>query len=144
MPPSRPRFALDALERLARFWPVVCLVGLRQVGKTTLTLQLSKVAEQVSLDDDQAQEEAEAAPGVFLSKRHEPILIDEVQKSPKLFDAIKLTVDRKRRPGRFFLTGSARFSAKLGIRESLAGRIGLLQLYPLTLAEAHEKPFAKD
>jgi len=144
MPHPRPRFALDALERLARFWPVVGLVGLRQVGKTTLTLQLSKVAEQVSLDDDQAQEEAEAAPGVFLSKRHEPILIDEVQKSPKLFDAIKLTVDRKRRPGRFFLTGSARFSAKLGIRESLAGRIGLLQLYPLTLAEAHEKPFAKD
>ena len=144
MPHARPRFALESLGGLARFWPVVGLIGLRQVGKTTLTLQLPKVGEQVSLDDDQALEEAEASPSVFLSKRHEPLLIDEVQKAPKLFDAIKLTVDRKRRPGRFFLTGSARFSAKLGIRESLAGRIGLLQLHPLTLAEAQEKPFAKN
>jgi len=142
MPHARSRFALSSVEKLAKFWPVVGVIGLRQVGKTTLTLDLAQTAEQVSLDEDQAREEADSAPGVFLSRRHEPLLIDEVQKAPKLFDAIKLSVDRKRRPGRFFLTGSTRFSAKLGIRESLAGRIGLLHLHPLTLAEAHEKPFA--
>ena len=144
MPHARSRFALSSVEKLAKFWPVVGVIGLRQVGKTTLTLELSQTAEQVSLDEDQAREEAESAPSVFLSRRHEPLLIDEVQKAPKLFDALKLSVDRKRRPGRFFLTGSTRFSAKLGIRESLAGRIGLLHLHPLTLAEAHEKPFAPE
>jgi len=67
-----------------------------------------------------------------------PVVIDEAQKAPKLFDAIKLLVDRKKRPGSYFLTGSSQFSARQGIRESLTGRIGLIHLYPFTLAEARQ------
>lgn len=87
-------------------------------------------------------EAAEGNPKVFLSRFEEPLTIDEVQKAPKLFDAIKLLVDKDRRPHRFILSGSTQLSAKLGIRESLTGRIGISTLYPLTLAEAQpEKPF---
>lgn len=138
---QRVRFALSTVTQLRSFWPIVGVLGLRQVGKTTLLSETQKLAETVTLDDDEALEEASTTPKVFLSKRGEPLLIDEVQKAPKLFDALKLAIDRDRRPGRFFITGSTTFSSKLGIRESLTGRIGILHLHPMTLAEAHGMPF---
>jgi len=68
-------------------------------------------------------------------------MIDEVQKAPNLFDAIKLRVDKKRIPGSYFLTGSSSFSSKIGIHESLTGRIAISHLHPLSLAELHAAPF---
>ena len=141
MPHKRARFAFSALKSLSRFWPVVGVLGLRQVGKTTLLSETQKFSETVTLDDDEALNEASSTPKVFLSKRAEPLLIDEIQKAPKLFDALKLTIDQDRKPGRFFITGSTSFSAKLGIRESLTGRIGLIHLHPMTLAEANGTSF---
>ena len=95
----------------------------------------------ITLDDRSFLDEIAISPKAFLSKLPTPLLIDEAQKSPDLFDAIKLQVDRKKIPGSYLLTGSAQFSAKIGIRESLTGRIGILRLYPFTLAEAHQLPF---
>mgnify|MGYP001614053849 CR=1 FL=1 len=139
MPHQHARHALSHLKKLGSFWPVVGVLGLRQCGKTTLLCQQFKIPHQVSLDDEEVREDALASAKNLLSKLETPVVIDEVQKAPNLFDAIKLRVDRDKRPGTYFLTGSTSFSARLGIRESLTGRIGLMRLFPFTMAEAHEK-----
>lgn len=138
----RDRHLLRQLEKSARFWPVVGVLGLRQSGKSTLLSSLLGVPNHVTLYDQDAVEDARISAKSFLAKLPTPLAIDEAQKVPTLFDAIKSVVDRRRTPGRYFLTGSSQFSARLGIRESLTGRIGLHYLYPLTLAEAHQADFS--
>ncbi|MGH8226315.1 MAG: ATP-binding protein [Steroidobacteraceae bacterium] len=138
----RNRHLLARLKAAGRFWPVVGVLGLRQIGKSTLLGNLLGVSHHVTLDDQDALEDARLSAKNFLSKLRTPVAIDEAQKAPALFDAIKLDVDRRRQPGKYYLTGSSRFSARLGIRESLTGRIGLHYLYPMTLAEAHQAEFS--
>ncbi|QQR79664.1 MAG: ATP-binding protein [Deltaproteobacteria bacterium] len=138
---DRNRHALALVKKLGSFWPVTGILGLRQVGKTTLLKKLAGIENFVSLDDEEVREEALHSSKNFLSKLKTPILIDEVQKAPALFDALKYRVDQKKIPGSYFLTGSSTFSSKLGIRESLTGRIGLLRLYPMTLSEIFQKKF---
>jgi predicted AAA+ superfamily ATPase len=140
----RKRHLIAQLEKSARFWPVVGVLGLRHTGKSTLLSSLPGVPNHVTLDDRDAVEDARISAKSFLAKLPTPLAIDEAQKMPALFDAIRLAVDRWRTPGKYFLTGSAQFSARLGIRESLAGRIGLHYLYPLTLAEAHQADFSTE
>ena len=134
----RLRLALPALKRLAKLWPVVGLVGMRQTGKSTIFRDLLKIANSVTLDDDDARTDASNSPKVFLAKYSRPLVIDEIQKEEKLFDALKSEVDKKRIPGSFFITGSLSFSAGKMNRESLTGRIGKIQLFPLTFREANE------
>lgn len=141
MPHLRKRFAERQVQKLARLWPVVGVLGPRQSGKTTLIRNLLSIDGSQSLDDIEARLEAQSSPKAFLARLSRPAVIDEIQKAPELFDAIKLNVDHKRVPGSYYLTGSTSFSAKLGIRESLTGRIGLITLSPLTLAEIKSKPF---
>jgi len=141
MPHTRARLALPRIKKLAALWPIVGVIGPRQCGKTTLVGTLLGLSNSVSLDDQELRQMAIQSPKLFLSRLEKPVIIDEVQKAPPLFDALKLEVDQKRIPGRYFLTGSTSFSAKIGIRESLTGRMGLLQLTPMTLAELHSKPF---
>ncbi len=142
MPHLRNRHLLSQIQKSARFWPVTGVLGLRQCGKSTLLNAILKLPNQVTLDDQDALEDAQISAKNFLAKLDTPLVIDEVQKVPALFDAIKYNVNRNREPGKYFLTGSSSFSAKIGIRESLTGRIGLHYLYPLTLAEAHRKEFS--
>lgn len=132
----RKRTALGPIQRLAKLWPVVGVVGLRQVGKSTLTHDLLGIQNSISMDDEDARTDAENSAKVFLSKYPRPFVIDEVQKAPKLFDAVKSEVDRKRIPGSFFLTGSQSFGAGELTRESLTGRIGTIKLFPLTIQES--------
>ncbi|MGK5086151.1 AAA family ATPase [Bdellovibrionota bacterium FG-2] len=142
MPHERSRFAVAPLKKLASLWPVIGVIGARQVGKSTLVKNQLEIPNQLSLDDDEdVLLDAEASAKVFVSRLHLPVLIDEAQKAPKIFDAIKMKVDKKRVPGQYFLTGSTQFSARLDIRESLTGRIGMLHLHPLTLAELYQRPF---
>ncbi|NQW45819.1 MAG: ATP-binding protein [Deltaproteobacteria bacterium] len=135
MPHLRQRLALAPLRRLAKLWPVVGLVGLRQVGKSTLIRDLLNISNFVTFDDDDSRTDAENSPKVFLAKYARPFAIDEVQKVTKIFDALKSEVDKKRVPGTFYISGSQRFSAGELTRESLTGRIGTLRLFPLTLRE---------
>ncbi|MBI2982237.1 MAG: ATP-binding protein, partial [Deltaproteobacteria bacterium] len=141
MPHRRTRHVMELLKKQASFWPVVGVIGLRQVGKSTLLRELAGLSPYLSLDDDDTRMDAEASAKAFLAKHETPLVIDEVQKCPPLFDAIKSAVDRERVPGRYYLTGSSSFSAQKNIQESLTGRIGICQLSPMTLAEADEKPF---
>jgi predicted AAA+ superfamily ATPase len=143
MPHSRLRFAKNWVQKLASFWPAVGVTGLRQVGKTTLLREQIGIPNYFSLDDEDTRILAESSSKVFLAQTALPVIIDEVQKVPKIFDALKSTIDRNKRPGQYFLTGSSQFSAKLGIRESLTGRIGLMQLFPMTLREMTPSPFGK-
>ncbi|MEO7164219.1 MAG: AAA family ATPase, partial [Bdellovibrionia bacterium] len=141
MPHLRNRHSIPILKKLGALWPVVGVLGPRQTGKTTLVHSLLGILNSVSLDELESREEAIRSPSTFLAKKGVPLVLDEVQKAPALFDEIKLRVDRKRIPGNYFLTGSSSFSSKLGIRESLTGRMGLLELLPMTVAELHEQPF---
>lgn len=105
MPHLRPRHVDRALRKSLRFWPVVCLVGSRQVGKSTLLRGLAKF-KYLTLDDAGLAALAAQSPAEVLAP---PCVIDEAQKAPKIFDAVKLDVDREKRPGKFVLTGSVRF-----------------------------------
>lgn len=135
MPHLRQRFAQQKLEKYLKFWPVVGIIGLRQCGKTTLVGKLLRCGPGVSFDDLENRKEARSSPKTFLARLERPAVIDEAQKAPEIFDAIKLQVDRQRIPGEFVLTGSSSFSARIGIQESLTGRIGTFQLRPFTQAE---------
>ncbi len=143
MPHLRRRFIIPLLRKQAKLWPVVGIVGPRQCGKSTLLRDLLELGDPLSMDDLELRTEARHSPKAFLARLKPPILIDEAQKAPELFDSIKLQVDRKKIPGVFYLTGSSGFSSKLGIRESLTGRIGLTELLPLLLAEMQGEAFEK-
>lgn len=140
MPHLRQRYLLEKLDKYLKFWPVMGVLGLRQCGKTTLVSKLLGCGPGVTLDELEFREEARSSPKTFLARLPRPVVIDEVQKAPEIFDEIKLLVDRKRVPGEFVLTGSSTFSSRIGIRESLTGRIGLLHLRPLSMGELHQKP----
>jgi predicted AAA+ superfamily ATPase len=138
----RTRLIAPQLKKKLKLWPVIGVLGPRQVGKSTLLRGQADESRYLNLDLRQLRAEAERAPDFFLASRREDrglIAIDEVQKAPDLFDAIKASVDGDRRPGTFILAGSTQFSSKVGIRESLTGRIGLIRLWPLTLAEACQR-----
>lgn len=111
--------------------------GARQVGKTTMLRHLADGTARtyVSLDDIAARELATQDPALFFQTYTPPILIDEVQYAPQLFPYIKMMADASDEPGAFWLTGSQYYSAMRHVQESLAGRIGLLEMLPLSQAE---------
>jgi predicted AAA+ superfamily ATPase len=120
--------------------PVVLLAGARQTGKTTLAQSLlGAKTGYLTLDDATTLAAASRDPQSFLDGLSGPVIIDEVQKAPGLFPAIKLLVDRDRRPGRFLLTGSANVLLMPKASESLAGRMEIFNLGPLSQGEISGK-----
>ncbi len=118
--------------------PVILINGPRQSGKTTLVQHYRDSMSYYTLDDDNILNAALQDPIGFI-ERMDRAIIDEIQRAPELLRAIKLFVDRDRRPGRFLLTGSANLLAIPRIGDSLAGRMEILTLYPFSLAEMHRK-----
>lgn len=115
---------------------VVLLTGPRQVGKTTLLQDLQKAARSyVTLDDLDMRLSAQQDPVSFLDRLDLPVLIDEVQYAPNLFPYIKMVVDKEKKNGLFWLTGSQQFDMMKNVTESLAGRVAVLQLQGISLAE---------
>ena len=123
-------------------YPVLLLTGPRQVGKTTMLEHLIEVEgkgrKKVSLDDLTLRELAKTDPKMFFHQP--PLLIDEVQYAPELFPYIKIMVDERHQPGDFWLTGSQLFKMMEGVQESLAGRVALLHLSPLSQSEIMKRP----
>jgi len=137
-----PRFAEPRLREALLDSPVVLIHGPRQCGKTTLA---RLVGEQmaytyVTFDDDVAREAAEADPVGFVSDLSDRVILDEVQRVPRLFTALKTAIDRKRDPGRFILTGSANVLLVPKLADSLAGRMQILRLHPLAQCELAQRP----
>lgn len=120
--------------------PVVCVLGPRQSGKTTLVQNLDLDRAFISLEQARNYQYAREDPDGFISDLPEFVTLDEVQYAPRLLNAIKLSVDRNRRPGRFLLTGSANLLLLPTVSESLAGREDTVHLLPLTEAEKERRP----
>jgi len=136
-----PRFALPRLKEALADTPVVLVHGPRQCGKTTLARQVGDAAgyTYVSFDDDVTLAAAQADPVGFVADLPEHTVLDEVQRAPGLFTAIKTAVDRNRAPGRFILTGSANVLLVPRLADSLAGRLEILRLHPLAQSELARK-----
>ncbi len=117
------------LTKASKQFPVLLITGPRQVGKTTC---LRHAAEEgrayVTLDDPQTRTLAKEDPGLFLQRFAPPVLIDEIQYAPELLPLIKMAVDTTKKRGDFWLTGSQQFHLMQNVSESLAGRVGILQL----------------
>jgi len=129
-----------SLNAALRDTPVVCLLGPRQCGKTTLARMLEPRHTYITFDDDAALAFARADPTGFVAALPPRVILDEIQRVPELLRTIKLAVDRDRRPGRFVLTGSANLLLLPGLGDSLAGRMEVVQLQPLTAAEQARAP----
>lgn len=139
----------NVVEQVTKEYPVVLVTGPRQVGKTTMLRKLMEGTDRgyVTLDDLNERNIAKTDPELFLQLHRPPVLIDEVQYAPELFTYIKLHVDQSHAPGAFWLTGSQVFKLMRGVQESLAGRVAVLSMTPLSQAEIHggtAEPFAVD
>lgn len=129
-----PRFLAPRLREALQDSPVVFLAGARQVGKSTLARHLGHGVYR-TLDDPLVLGAALADPLGFLKAQEGPLVLDEVQRAPGLLLAIKRLVDEDRRPGRFFLTGSANVFVLPQAGETLVGRMEVFVLWPLSQGE---------
>ena len=127
------------ITELSKSWSVILLTGPRQSGKTTMLRNLAEKENigraYISLDDLTVREMAKNDPKMFLQLHKPPIIIDEVQYAPELFTYIKIHVDKYHNPGDFWLTGLQIFRLMQGVQESLAGRVALLHMSPLSQRE---------
>lgn len=130
-----PRTASSTLERLAKGFPVVALTGPRQSGKTTLAKSVFKDKPYVSLENPDEREFALRDPKRFLQRFPSGAILDEVQRCPELLSWLQGWVDERGIMGDFVLTGSAQFDLLAGITQTLAGRVGRVELLPLSAAE---------
>ena len=143
----------NKLEQLSKSFPVIMITGSRQVGKTTLLNNLQKQSKidinYVSLDNLSVRALAKEEPELFLERYKAPLIIDEFQYAPDLLSYIKIIVDEKKQEhlenekvqsmGLYYLTGSQVFHTMKSVSESLAGRVGILELYPLSNREIENK-----
>lgn len=128
----------SVLERFSKSFPVVAITGARQSGKTTLARSFFSGHDYVSLEDPIELAFAQEDPRGFLARFAKGAIFDEAQRWPDLFSYLQGIVDEDRMPGRFILTGSQQFGLMAGITQSLAGRVGMTRLLPLSLAEIPE------
>jgi len=134
---------------LSRQYSAILVTGPRQVGKTTMLQKLMQTEGRgrnyVTLDDLNERMLAQTDPAMFLQLHKPPVMIEEVQYAPQLFSYIKIIIDQNHSAGDFWLTGSQLFKLMAGVQESLAGRVALLHLSPLSQQELHggtQTPFS--
>ena len=131
------------VEQRAKNSKAIMLTGPRQVGKSTLFKHLFGTVNQVTFDDDLLLAQAEDDMNLFLLNNPCPLMIDEVQKCPAIFNKLKITLDNTDTYGNFYLTGSQKLQLMEGVSESLAGRISVVELEGLSLREIYTVPFTK-
>lgn len=134
------------VQNLSKSYAAILLTGPRQSGKTTMLKALAEKENAgrryVTLDDLTIREMAKNDPALFLQMYKPPVLIDEIQYAPELFTYIKIHIDRNHHPGDFWLTGSQIFRLMRGVQESLAGRVALLHMSPMSQREITGMPCA--
>ncbi len=124
-----------AIQKLAKKYPVVALTGPRQSGKSTLVKTIFTDYQYVNLENPSLRDFAESDPQGFLQKYHSKVIFDEIQNVPLLFSYIQTIVDERKKMGDFVLTGSSQFKLREAIAQSLAGRVCLFNLLPLSIEE---------
>lgn len=132
-----PRYLRLRIEEALADSPVVLIHGPRQCGKTTLARLIGdeKGFAYLTFDDDVQRAAAQADPVGYVADLPQRVVLDEVQRVPELFTSLKVAVDTRRDPGRFILTGSANVLLVPKLADSLAGRMEILRLHPLSQAE---------
>jgi hypothetical protein len=134
------RHILADVQAYLTHFPSLLITGARQVGKSTLALQLG-IENYVTLDDIATYQSAKIDPKGFILNLTKPVIIDEIQRVPELFVTIKEQIDLDRRAGQFVLTGSSSLQGFRDLSDSLAGRIGIIDLYGFNLSEVYANYF---
>ena len=135
------RHIYDQIVDSIKSKPVTLITGARQVGKSTIAFEFEKMGySYVSLDNARERETARKDPDLFLQLHPWPVIIDEVQKAPELFESIEEIVNNEKRKridnyGMFILTGSQSYKLMKGVTESLAGRVSIIHMMPLSRNE---------
>ncbi len=140
---SIKRHIESVVDRRAKNSKAILLTGPRQVGKSTLFQHLFDKANKVTFDDDLLLAQVEEDMNLFLLNNPCPLMIDEVQKCPSIFNKIKIVLDNTDEYGNFYLTGSQKLQLMEGVSESLAGRVSIVELEGLSLREIYDVPFNK-
>ena len=134
----------NRILEISKSYATILLTGPRQSGKTTMLRRLAEKENAgrgyVTLDDLNERDMAKNDPKLFLQLHKPPVLIDEVQYAPELFTYIKIHIDEHHNPGDFWMTGSQIFRLMRGVQESLAGRVALLHMSPLSQREIMGAP----
>jgi predicted AAA+ superfamily ATPase len=125
------------LARAENMYGVILVAGSRQVGKTTLLRKTKATLPYITLDDPIMLASAVSEPGTFFRASPPPLVLDEIQYAPMLFPHIKMLLDAQGQKGQFFLSGSQQYQMMRNVSESLAGRIGILNLFGLSLRECY-------
>jgi predicted AAA+ superfamily ATPase len=134
------RILEDTLVKLSAQFPAFLVTGPRQVGKTTLLKYLgSDHRTYLSLDDISLRELAKEDPKLFLQQYTPPLIIDEIQYATELLPYIKIEIDKKKRNGAYWITGSQHYQMMKGVTESLAGRIAIINLLGLSQKERRQE-----
>lgn len=141
------RAAEASIQKFSNMFPVLLVTGPRQVGKTTILQKLAQDQKEmgierkyVTLDDPDVRYLAKKDPALFLQRYSPPVLIDEIQYATELLPYIKMSVDRSRQKGDYWLTGSQAFRLMKNVSESLAGRVCIVNLLGLSDAEIYQTP----
>jgi len=140
---SIKRHIAPIVERRAKNSKAILLTGPRQVGKSTLYKHLFSDVNRVTFDDDLLLMQAEEDMNLFLLNNPCPLMIDEIQKCPSIFNKLKILLDNTDNYGNFYLTGSQKLQLMESVSESLAGRVSIVELDGLSLREIHDIPFSK-
>ena len=137
-----PRQAAPVLQKLALGYPILAIAGPRQAGKTTLAQTTFPDKRYLSLEDPDQRAFAEEDPRAFLARLPQGAILDEAQRCPALFSYLQTRVDAEKKMGQFVLTGSQQFGLLSNITQSLAGRVGMVQLLPFSLQEMQQGELA--
>ena len=129
------------IQTLLAHFPCVVLTGVRQCGKTTLLGTLGPQWQHFDMENSADRQQLLDDPDLFLRLHHDKLVIDEAQLAPPLFSALRVAIDHDRsKKGRFIVSGSSSPELVKQISESLAGRVGLIEMAPLSMSEAWQQP----
>lgn len=135
----------DTIKKYGKGFKATMVTGPRQVGKSTVLQHLFEKQKYITFDDPLLRSQIIREPGLFFLNNRPPLILDEVQYIAELFPYIKMECDKTKAKGRFYLTGSQQFHLMRNVSESLAGRVGILELAGLSMREltgtAFHEPF---
>ena len=135
------RHVETAIEKSFSAFPAILITGPRQVGKSTLLLNKFKSITNITLDNPLQLLSLNQDPIEFFKFHGTPLIIDEVQRAPECFSVLKYMIDSDRRAGMYILTGSQKYALMKGVSESLAGRIGIIDMLGLSNREIYGDSF---